>query len=99
MQSAWTLQDKSGALRPVLVSSSAVSMQQLRDAPVGSQSKPPSWLHLQSTVESWCGSNSVFILLLHVGIDVPGEIDVAGDGGRSSGSGFSPVSCTLTLGW
>lgn len=85
MQSSWTLQDKSGALRSVLVSSSAVSMRQLREAPAGSQSKLPSWLHLQSVAQSWRGSNSVFILFLRVGVDVPGEIDVPGDGG----SGFS----------
>lgn len=90
MQSTWTLQDMRGALRPALVCSTAVSTRQLRDAPAGSQSKPLSWLHLQSTVQSWCGSNSGFILLLHVGVDVPGEIDVPGDGGRSRGSGFSP---------
>lgn len=90
MQSTWTLQDMRGALRPALVCSTAVSTRQLRDAPSGSQSKPQSWLHLQSTVQSLCGSNSGFILLLHVGVDVPGEIDVPGDGGRSRGSGFSP---------
>lgn len=90
-------------LGPVLVFSGAVFTQKLRDAAAGSRTILPSLVHGQRPVQSCYGSNSVFILLLRVGIGVPGDC------GRNNGSGFSLVSslqcarlfvsCTLTLGW